>query len=90
MLGGREISAGQNANIEAMGAQTLPRSDSLSSLEQVFLAANDVERYGVPGCMKYTAQVPMFRIARVLIDKIGGLVQRGNRVPRQRCDQPAD
>ena len=39
--------AGRASDVEAMGAQALPRGYRLSPLERVFFAADDVERHGV-------------------------------------------
>ncbi len=52
MLGCREMPAGQNSNIEAIGAQTLPRGYSLLAFDLVLFAADDVERNGISRCME--------------------------------------
>ena len=48
----REMPAWQNSDVEAMGAQALPRGYSLPPFEWVLFAANDVERNGISRCME--------------------------------------
>ncbi len=52
MLGCREMPAGHNSDVEAMGAQTLPRGYSLLAFDLVLFAADDVERHGTSRCME--------------------------------------
>lgn len=55
--------AGQNSDVESIGAQTFQRGRSLPPPERVVFAADDVKRNGVSRRAKYAVQVPPFRIA---------------------------
>ena len=44
--------AWQNSNVKAIGAQTLPRGDSLLAFDLVLFAADDVERNDILKCME--------------------------------------
>ena len=46
------MSAGQNSNVEAVSAQTLPRGYSLLAFNLILFAADNMERHRASGCME--------------------------------------
>ena len=75
MLGGRQMPARQNTDVEAKAPQALPRDDRLFSFDLVLFATNDMERNHIPKGMEQALQVQPFRIALMMIDEICRIMQ---------------
>ncbi len=46
------MAAGQDSDVEAIAAQTLPRDHGLLAFDLILFAADDVERHGTSRCME--------------------------------------